>query len=259
MVAEVAEQERDRRVADDEGHDRRDRGRQPPRRRCPRRCGAARTGRRARRPGPRAGTSSAPRPSRLKPRNIAAVSVAPERDTPGTSAHAWAMPTSTPSRRVEVVEPARGVRDLLGQQQQQAERDQRAADQRQVARAGLDLVLEDQPEDPDRDRADDDVEAEPEVERAPHLGSRMPTQRAPRCATARGGSTGATAAIVPSWMTAVKAAPGSSQPAKAGTIRRCAVLEIGRNSVSPWTIPRTIASSALTAPSSPGPSSPARR
>jgi hypothetical protein len=25
-------------------------------------------------------------------------------------------------------------------------------------------------------------------------------------------------------------------------MRRCAVLEIGRNSVSPWTIPRTISS-----------------
>ena len=50
-----------------------------------------------------------------------------------------------------------------------------------------------------------------------------------------------TAAIVPSWITAVNAAPGSSQPMKAGTIRRCAVLETGRNSVRPWTIPRTMA------------------
>ena len=47
--------------------------------------------------------------------------------------------------------------------------------------------------------------------------------------------------MVPSWVTAVKAAPGSSQPAKAGTMRRCAVLEIGRNSVSPCTMPRTMA------------------
>ena len=37
-----------------------------------------------------------------------------------------------------------------------------------------------------------------------------------------------TAAIVPSWVTAVNAAPGSSQPRKAGTIRRCPVLEIGQ-------------------------------
>ena len=46
-----------------------------------------------------------------------------------------------------------------------------------------------------------------------------------------------TAAAVPSCTTAVKAAPGSGQPIMAGTIRRCAVDEIGRNSVSPWTIP----------------------
>ena len=50
-----------------------------------------------------------------------------------------------------------------------------------------------------------------------------------------------TAAIVPSWVTAVNAAPGSSQPRKAGTIRRCPVLETGRNSVRPWTMPRTMA------------------
>jgi hypothetical protein len=56
-----------------------------------------------------------------------------------------------------------------------------------------------------------------------------------------------TAAIVPSWVTAVNAAPGSSQPRKAGTMRRCPVLEMGRNSVSPCTIPRTIASISDTA------------
>src|SRR3954465_9786587 len=54
-----------------------------------------------------------------------------------------------------------------------------------------------------------------------------------------------TAAVVPSCTTAVNAEPGSSQPAKAGTIRRWAVLEIGRNSVSPWTMPRTMASNQL--------------
>jgi hypothetical protein len=49
-----------------------------------------------------------------------------------------------------------------------------------------------------------------------------------------------TAAIVPSWMTAVNAV----KPAwltlgsiHAWTRRRCAVEEIGRNSVRPWTTP----------------------
>src|SRR5215208_110238 len=49
-----------------------------------------------------------------------------------------------------------------------------------------------------------------------------------------------TAASVPSWQTAVNAAPGSSQPRNAGTMRRCALDEIGRNSVRPWTMPSTI-------------------
>src|SRR4051812_12552070 len=50
-----------------------------------------------------------------------------------------------------------------------------------------------------------------------------------------------TAAIVPSWTTAVNAEPGSSQPRNAGMMRRWAVLEIGRNSVSPCTTPSTMA------------------
>ncbi|KXK20029.1 MAG: hypothetical protein UZ18_ATM001000451, partial [Armatimonadetes bacterium OLB18] len=51
-----------------------------------------------------------------------------------------------------------------------------------------------------------------------------------------------TATMVPNWMTAVKAAPGSGQPTSEGTIRMWAVLEIGKNSVSPCTMPSTIAS-----------------
>ncbi len=55
-----------------------------------------------------------------------------------------------------------------------------------------------------------------------------------------------TASMVPSWMTAVNAAPGSCQPASFGTMSRCAELEIGRNSVSPWTMPRMTASKTFT-------------
>ena len=50
-----------------------------------------------------------------------------------------------------------------------------------------------------------------------------------------------TASSVPIWMTAVNAAPGSPQPNSSGKIRRCAELEIGRNSVSPWSRPRKTA------------------
>jgi len=44
---------------------------------------------------------------------------------------------------------------------------------------------------------------------------------------------------VPICTTAVYAAPGSSQPSSCGTIARCALLEMGRNSVRPWTMPRS--------------------
>ena len=39
--------------------------------------------------------------------------------------------------------------------------------------------------------------------------------------------------------TAVTATPGSPQPNRTGTTLRWAVLLIGKNSVSPWTIPST--------------------
>ena len=48
-----------------------------------------------------------------------------------------------------------------------------------------------------------------------------------------------TATMLPSWITAVTATPGSPQPNTTGTTLRWAVLLIGRNSVSPWTIPST--------------------
>src|SRR4030042_3447669 len=49
-------------------------------------------------------------------------------------------------------------------------------------------------------------------------------------------------------MTAENAAPGSSHPSNAGTSRRCAILLMGRNSVTPWTIPRTPASNKVIRP-----------
>ena len=52
-----------------------------------------------------------------------------------------------------------------------------------------------------------------------------------------------TAASVPSWVIAVNADPGSSPPKNWPTIDWCALEEIGRNSVSPCTMPSTSASS----------------
>src|SRR5215211_6584264 len=56
-----------------------------------------------------------------------------------------------------------------------------------------------------------------------------------------------TASSVPIWVIAVNAAPGSPQPNASPTMRRCALDEIGRNSVRPCTRPRTTASIQPTA------------
>ncbi len=50
-----------------------------------------------------------------------------------------------------------------------------------------------------------------------------------------------TAVSVPIWVTAVNAAPGSAQPKIWLKISRCALLEMGRNSVRPWMMPRITA------------------
>ncbi len=64
-----------------------------------------------------------------------------------------------------------------------------------------------------------------------------------------------TAVSVPICVTAVKAAPGSSQPNSWDRISRCALDEIGRNSVRPWTMPRTMASNQDTTSARPACSS----
>lgn len=47
---------------------------------------------------------------------------------------------------------------------------------------------------------------------------------------------------MPSWVIAVNAAPGSAPvPSSEPTMRMCALLETGMNSVSPWTMPRMMA------------------
>ena len=85
--------------------------------------------------------------TRSKPRNSPAVIVAPERETPGMSASAWAKPMTIASRRVSVSIGALAARDLLGDEQQQAEHDERRADDVEVAGAVLDLVAKREAED----------------------------------------------------------------------------------------------------------------
>ena len=129
------------------------------------------------------------------------------------------------SRRVDALDRrGRACAKLLGGEQQQAERRSACMPISVRLRAPVSIWSSNaKPKIDDRDRADDQVPAH-----AAHRASRARPGRAgpratrARCSTGPGGSTGATAATVPSCVTAVNAAPGSSQPAKAGTIRRCA-------------------------------------
>ena len=140
---QVAQQPGDRRVPDDEG-DAASRGSSAPRPRRPgRRSCAARTGRRAPRPGSRAGTSSARRTRGRSRRTGRRVIVEPERDTPGTSAQRLREADHRRVAGVDGRQIAVARADLLGDQQHEAEHDQRRADQVEVARAALDLVAED--------------------------------------------------------------------------------------------------------------------
>jgi hypothetical protein len=82
--------------------------------------------------------------------------------------------------------------------------------------------------------------------------------RASRPATARTrpNTTRVVPHSVPSWVTAVNAAPGSGQPSNAGTTRRCALGDTGMNSVSPCTSPRRVACNHSITRSPAGPAGP---
>ena len=54
-------------------------------------------------------------------------------------------------------------------------------------------------------------------------------------------NTARTATSVPQCSATSKASPGSCHPNSQGTRMRCALEEIGKNSESPWTMPRTMA------------------
>ena len=114
--------------------------------------------------GWRAGTSTGRRPRGCSPRNRPAVIVPPERETPGDQRHRLGEPEDDAVADGEVARSSRFLRaDPVGPVEDQREDDQRDRDDPQVAQGGLDRVLEQQPEDDDRDAADDDQPAHPGV------------------------------------------------------------------------------------------------
>ena len=133
--------------------------------------------------------------------------------------------------------------DPVGHAEDDPEHDEGERDHAQVAQRGFDGVLEQCTEHGDGDAADDDVPAQAGAwVRAQLRGAQRPGPRADDVRDVAA-EVDSTAVSVPSWVTAVNAAPGSGQPARTATTRRCADEEMGRNSVSPCTVPRTRAAS----------------
>ena len=104
--------------------------------------------------------------SRSSPRNSPALIVAPDRDTPGTSARHCARPTTTLSRQVScstwrVCRPKYSAAAMTAENTINA-----VAITHRLRTPVADLVLEEQPEHADRDGADDDVPAQPVVDGA---------------------------------------------------------------------------------------------
>ena len=88
--------------------------------------------------------------SRSRPADI----VAPERETPGIRARHWVMPMISVSRCVTSSSCALLGRGLVGEPHHRAPQDQRPADEPEAAQRRLDLVLEGEADDPDRERAE---------------------------------------------------------------------------------------------------------
>ena len=186
-------------------------------------------------------------PSRLRPMAMAASRVMPDRDTPGTSASDCAAPMIRASRQVISSNARRCLARRSTSAEQHAHPDHRAGDDRQRPEAAVDGLAEQHACHHDRQRPEDQVEDQANLgvaaaARAPLPPRTVPLTIAPR---SRAKNT-STAASVPSCSTAVKAAPGSGHPRSAGTRRRCAVEEMGRNSVIPCTAPSRAASRFVT-------------
>src|SRR3954454_24382724 len=185
---------------------------------------------------------------RSRPRKRPPVIVAPERETPGTSAQACAKPIRIPSRivsdsmprlRFETCSAHRSTRPRAISAVPISWR-LRAPASIWSRTASPKMRMGIVPKRTSRPSRESSV---PRIS-----GLRRPRTHATRMRAMSARKYTRIAAIVPSCVTAVKAAPGSSQPSIAGTIRRWAVLEMGRNSVMPCTKPSTIACSRSTPP-----------
>ena len=179
---------------------------------------------------------------RFQPSSRAAVRVLPERDTPGTRARAWAKPTSQPSRTRTASSPRRRAPSCSAKPNSSAITIDTTPIEVRLRRG-------------ERSKSGTNSLMPRPATRIGKVPSRManprrasgscqrrwrraaPMARATCCRSRR--KKPITAAMLPSWITAVTDTPGSPHPSNTGTTFRWAVLLMGRNSVRPCTTPST--------------------
>ena len=178
---------------------------------------------------------------REKPRQRAAVRVAPLRETPGASAAACARPRASPSIAVACA-PVADLWPAVGDRHRGSAGEQPDRGRERPAEVALDGSLEE----PRR--------------RSPQAGRKGPSTLAFRRSKVRSSSAitcrcpTSSAAAAPACSATSKvfcssgSRPSASQPASQGIRVRWAELETGRSSVGPWTAPRTIALDRLISP-----------
>ena len=176
----------------------------------------------------------------VRPRARPAVIVTPDRDAPGTRARAWAHPMSTAPRMprlsaLRVPEPQRSAASRARAKTRFA-----SAMTAGVRRCSSTASPARRPAAPTGTVAA--ITIHPRwLSGAKGRARRAERSQPPATSRRSRRRYAATAASEPTCTATSKARPWSGQPSRAGTRMRCAELEIGRNSVSPWTRARTMA------------------
>ena len=135
--------------------------------------------------------------------------------------------------------------DAIGRQQQHRPDTERDGRHERRPQQRLDRIGIEEPRGHDGQRADNEESDLPR--RGVARASDGPGQRAGECRELGGEVDRTTPSKVPTWMATSKTIPNcsASQPKSARARMRCAELEMGRNSVSPWTIPSNAASNSI--------------
>jgi hypothetical protein len=150
-------------------------------------------------------------------------------------------PDDPPVGPGEVLESARVTRGPLRRREEKGEADHRRRHHVQRAQGGLDGVLEHEAQDHDRDRSDQDEPGQSRLGGTERLPAPEPLHPRPEQLNDVAAKEDQHRSHRAQLDDGVERRPGSCQPNSSGVMRRWAVELMGRNSVMPWTRPRTTA------------------